>query len=72
MKMTLAQAFEAIGRGETPEQYEKRMKRIRRLANERDDLYASLTVLTDPGDEAKAAKKQERLTKVLQMIEELK
>lgn len=71
MKMTLAQAFEMIGRGETSEEYEKRIKRIRRLVNERDDLDASLTVLT-PEDGERYEKKKHRLEKVLAEIERLR
>ena len=72
MKMTLAEALYAIQRGETPEQYAKRLARIRRLANERDDLEASLTVLSEPGDAEKREKKQKRLAKVLAEIERIK
>lgn len=68
MKMTLAQAFEMIDRGETPEQYEKRVKRLRRLINEQYDLEDAIQVL---GDDPRADKKRRRLTKVLVMIEQL-
>ena len=61
MKMTIAQALEMIDRGETPEQYEKRVRRIRRLANERDDLQDAIEVL---GDDPRAEKKRARLAKV--------
>lgn len=74
MKMTLKQAFEMIDRGETPDQYEKRIKRIRALANERDDLIDCIEVLkddTDPHYVAKREKKQKRLEKVLKELEEL-
>ena len=67
--MTIDQAIEMIMRGETPEQYKKRMAKIRRLANERDALEDAIDVL---GDDPKAEKKRERLEKVLQMIDELK
>ena len=67
--MTLAEAFEMIARGETPEQYEKRIKRIRRLANERDALEVGIDVL---GDDPRADKKRARLAKVLAMIDALK
>ena len=69
MKMTLAEAFDMIARRETPEQYEKRIKRIRRLANERDELECSIDVL---GDDPRAGKKRVRLQKVLAEIERLK
>ena len=68
MKMTLAQAFEMIDRGETPEQYEKRVKRLRRLYNERYDLEDAIEVL---GDDPRADKKKKRLAKVVVMIEML-
>ena len=70
--MTITQAFDMIGRGETPEQYEKRINRLRRLATERDDLEASLTVLTDPDEADKRDKKCKRLEKVLSEIDRLK
>lgn len=73
MKMTLAQALEAIARGETPEQYAKRLRRIRRLANERDDLMDWISVFDDsPEDAPIVKKKRDRLDRVLAMIEELK
>ena len=72
MKLTLAQALEAISRGETSEQYVKRLRRIRRLANERDDLMDWLEICDTPEDAEIAAKKRERLNKVLAMIDELK
>lgn len=76
-KMTIAEALEAIDRGETAEQYKKRIARIRRLANERDDLIDAIEVLSDGryGDTEKykdrVEKKQKRLAKVLAMIDEL-
>jgi hypothetical protein len=72
MKLTLAQALDALSHGETSEQYMKRMRRIRRLANERDDLMDWLEVNDTPEDAEVAAKKRERLNKVLTMIDELK
>ena len=72
MKLTLSQALEAISRGETPEQYVKRIRRIRRLANERDALMDWLEICDTPEDAEAAAKKRERLNKVLAMIDELK
>lgn len=69
MKMTLAQAFEMIDRGETPEQYEKRVKRLRRLVNEQYDLEDAIQVL---GDDPRADKKRKRLIKVKTMIDQLK
>ena len=66
MKMTLIEAFEMIGRGETPEEYEKRIKRIRRLANERDELRDAIDILRgDPTYAEKYEKKKKRLAKVL-------
>lgn len=69
MAMTIGQAIEAIMRGETEEQYRKRIKKIRRLANERDDLMDAIDVL---GDDPRAEQKKARLAKVNQMIEELR
>ena len=68
MRMTIAEALDMIQRGETPEQYEKRVKRLRRLSNERYDLEDAIAVL---GDDPRADKKRRRLTKVLVMIEQL-
>lgn len=66
--MTLEQAVEMVFRGETPEQYKKRIERIKRLANERDDLMDAIEVL---GDDPRAIRKQKRAAKVVQMIERL-
>ena len=60
MKMILAEALEMIKRGETPEQYEKRVKRIKRLANERERL-----------EDSRLEKQRKRLVKVREMIKEL-
>lgn len=67
--MNIQQHIEAIMRGETSEQYKKRQARIRRLANERDDLMDAIEVL---GSDPRAEKKRARLEKVLSMIEGLK
>lgn len=75
MKMTLAQAFDMIERGESPEQYEWRTKRLRRLTEERYWLEDSIEVLadaTEPQHIEKLNKKRKRLTKVLAEIETLK
>ena len=69
MAMTIGQAIESIMHGETEEQYKKRIKKIRRLANERDDLIDAIDVL---GDDPRAEKKKSRLAKVNQMIRELR
>lgn len=67
MRMTFAQAMEAVEHGETPEQYEKRMRKVRRLSVERDFLEDAIFMLE--GEREK--KKQERLDKVNQMLKEL-
>ncbi len=72
MKMTLKQALDAIDHGETPEQYEKRMKRIRRLANERDALIDAISVLEEEPRDPRVDKKKERLYKVQVMLEQLR
>ena len=72
MKMTIGQAFEMIARGETPERYETRMRKLRRYCNERDELQDALSVLTEPEDQGKAQKKRSRLEKVCQIIESIK
>ena len=68
MRMTIADFFEMIERKETPEQFEKRRRKIRRYANERDDLIDAIDVL---GDDPRAEKKKKRLEVVLRHIEEL-
>lgn len=69
MSMTLYETLDMIQRGETPEQYRKRIAKIRRYANERDALQDTIEVLQ--GDE-RQAKKINRLKKVEQILEELK
>ena len=59
--MTLYEALDMIERGETPEQYKKRLARLRRLANERDWLILEIDVLSD---DPRADKKRKRLDKV--------
>ena len=70
MKMTIKEALEMIDRGETPEQYEKRVRRIRRLANERDALRDAIEILDEYHD-PRAEKKRVRLSKVLAELEAL-
>lgn len=66
--MTIDEAIDAICRDETPEQYKKRLAKIRRLTNERDYLEDAIEVLEgDPRQE----KKIKRLAKVKAMIAEL-
>lgn len=72
MKLTIDQAIEAIVRDGSPEAYAKRMNRIRRLSNERDDLMNKISVFDRPEEADKRAKCEKRLQKVLQMIEELR
>lgn len=62
-----------IERGETTEQYEKRLKRVRRLANERDALTDAIEVLQeDPRYTEKVNKSRARLMKVNALLEELR
>lgn len=67
--MTLKEAFDMIDRRETPEQYEKRIKRLRKLNNERYDLEDKIEVLgaQDPRSE----KAKNRLARVLDEIKKL-
>ena len=72
--MTLAEAFEMIERGETPEQYYKRQAKIRRLVSERIALEDCIGVLEDdprPGDAERLAKKKARLIKVQEQLTRL-
>lgn len=75
MRMNLRQALEMINRGETPEQFEARMKRISRLANERDALMDGIQVLEEYGDSdkdrARLEKKRKRLGKVLAELDRM-
>lgn len=77
MKMTLAEALEAIHRGETPEQYEKRVRKIRRLSEELFDLRDALDILDDESrprtekDLLRAAEKRARMQNVKEMLERL-
>ena len=66
IKVTLAEALEAVSRGEDGEQYRKRVARIRRLAAERDALEDAIAVL---GNDPRSSKKKKRLEKVKKMIE---
>lgn len=66
--MTIDQAIEMIMRGETAEQYKKRMAKIRRYANERDELEDAIEIL---GDDPRAQKKRARLEKVNKVLQEL-
>ena len=67
-EMTLYEALEMVERGETPEEYKKRISKIRRYANERNDLEDAIEVL---GDDPRAEKKRARLAKVNRMLQEL-
>lgn len=69
MKLTLGQALEAMSRGETPEAYRRRQKRLRKLTNERDALEDAIEILQgDP----RAEQKKTRLQEVQAEIERLK
>lgn len=66
--MTLYEAMKMIERGETPDEYKKRMKKLRKLSEERDFLMDAVEVLKgDP----RCIKKELRLAEVLRMIDEL-
>ena len=70
--MTLSEALEMIYRGETPEEYKRRCKRLQRLNNERWILEDAIQVFeeTSPED-ARLEKKRKRLEKVLEEIDRL-
>ena len=72
MKLTIDQAIDAIMHGEDSEQYAKRMKKIRRLSEERDSLHDKILLFDRPNEAEKRAKCEKRLQKVLQMIDELR
>lgn len=67
--MTISQMLDMIDRGETQEQYMRRIARIKKLSGERDDLIDAIDVL---GDDARADRKKRRLKKVMRMISDLK
>ena len=72
MRTTLAEALYVIKHlrnGETFDDYEKRMKRLRRLYNEKYALEDAIDVITDLD---RLEKKKKRLIKVDALIEELK
>lgn len=66
--MTIEQAVDMISRGETSDQYKKRMDRIRRLTNERDFLEDAIEVL---GDDPRVEQKRKRLKSVMRNIKKL-
>lgn len=68
MKMTIYEALEMIDRGETPEEYEKRVKKIRKYSKEKDDLEDAIEVL---GDDPRVIKRKKRLAKVNELLEKL-
>lgn len=67
--MTITQILDMINRGETQEQYMRRIARIKKLSGERDDLIDAIDVL---GDDARADRKKRWLKKVMRMIADLK
>lgn len=68
MKMTLEQFFDMLDRGMTPDEYEKRWRKLRRLSEEKYCLMDAIDVLEgDP----RAEKKKARLEKVEAMINDL-
>lgn len=70
--MNIVEAFDMIERGETPEQYKKRIAKIRRYTNEKYDLLDSISVLDGDIDYVqKLEKKKARLKKVEEKLLEL-
>lgn len=70
--MNISEAFEMIERGETPEEYKKRIAKIRRYTNEKYDLLDSISVLDgDINYVQKLEKKKARLKKVEEKLLEL-
>ena len=68
MGVTIEQALDMLSRGETQEQYKKRMERIKRLSNERYALEDAIEVL---GADPRAEKKKKRLKVVTETINSL-
>lgn len=67
--MTLEQAIDAIMRGETTEQYKKRMAKLKRLSIERDCLEDVINIL---GNDERVNEKRKRLEKVKRQMDLLK
>lgn len=70
MKVSINQFTEMVARGELPEEYVKRTRRLNKLVQERDFLEDALTILTP--EDCNYIKKKTRLDKVLKLIEELR
>ena len=68
MGVTIEQALDMLSRGETQEQYKKRMERIKRLSNEKYALEDAIEVL---GADPRAEKKKKRLKVVTETINSL-
>lgn len=70
MKVSINQFTEMVARGELPEEYIKRTRRLNKLVQERDFLEDALTILTC--EDRNYIKKKTRLDRVLKLIEELR
>lgn len=68
MKMTLLETLDMIQRGEMPEQYKKRLAKLRKYALERDFLQDAIEAL-DGGE--RQERKIKRLERVEQILSEL-
>ena len=66
MKLTLTEFMQMLERGETPEEYEKRVKKERRMFNELYRLEDYLSVFDE--DDPVADKKRKRFMKVKQEL----
>lgn len=69
--MTLAMAFDMIDRGLTPEEYEKRWKRMLRLQNEQERLEDKISVFTNTPNDERCVKAKKRLPKVIAALEKV-
>lgn len=69
MKVTSKEFFEAIQRGETPEEYKKRKMKLRKLCNKRDELEDMISVLADD-TEPRLVNKRTTAEMMLKRVEE--
>ena len=70
MRMNLTQFSDMLARGELPEEYVKRTRRLNKLVQERDFLEDAIAILTP--EDRNYIKKKTRLDRVLKLIEELR
>lgn len=58
MRMTIYEALTMIERGETPEEYKKRINKLRKLY---DEMYGLIDAIDVLGDDPRADKKKKKI-----------